>query len=246
MSSPCLSPPSEGEIVESDSEKATTATVSKKGNSVDCSFRTRLSVSQSPSPIRSPNRPKSRTGSRSPYREASGVKRLVDNDHYDRSRNDPRRFKVRYEDDPQGSRSKMHRSYSDLNWSDGLDRGFHYEENDASGRLPDKRPTMQSRSPMHGRPRREGAREHHAGEKWDRHRREQGDRGYREGQSRLAREQSVSDRGHSPVAAAQLKREAETRINQIQLIDRSAGERVDSPIEYVPYSLGPHFADSKT
>ena len=90
---------------------------------------------------------------------------------------------------------------------------------------------------MHGRPRRGGAHEHHAREVRDRHRREQGDRGYKESQSRLSREQSVSDMGHSPVAAAQLTREAETRINQIQL-DNSAGERVDPPIQYVPSSLG--------
>ena len=231
MSSPCLSPPSEGEIVESDSEKATTAIVLKKGNNVDRSFRTRLSVSRSPSPIRSPERRKSRADSRSPYREAWGAKRLVDDDHYDRSRNDPRRFKVRYEDHPQGSRTRLHRSYHNPNRSDDSNRGFHYEEQDASGRLPDKRPTMRSRSPMHGRSRREGARERHVGAKRDHHRREQGDRGYRDSQSRLSREQSVSDRGHSPVAAAQLKREAETRINQIQLIDTSAGKRSSSPIE---------------
>lgn len=98
---------------------------------------------------------------------------------------------------------------------------------------------------MHGRFRREGAREHHAGEDRDRHRREQGDRGYRESQSRLSREQSVSDRGHSPVAAAQLKREAETRTNQIQRINTSAKEQRDSPTEYVQSSLAPQFADGK-
>lgn len=84
---------------------------------------------------------------------------------------------------------------------------------------------------MHSHSRREGAREHHVGEYRDRHRRDQGDRGYRESQSRLSREQSVSDRGHSPVAAAQLKREAETGTNQIQRIDNSAGERTHSPAE---------------
>ncbi len=231
MSSPSLSPPSEGEIIESDSEKATTATVSKIGNSVDRSFRTRVSVSRSPSPIRSPRRHKSRTDSRSPYREGRGAKRLVDDDHYDRSRNDPRRFKVRYEDHPHGSRSDAHGSCHDSNRSNGPYPGFRYEEQDANGRLRDKRPSMRSRSPMQGRSRREGAREHHAGENRDHHRRERGNRGYRESQSRLSREQSVSDRGHSPVAAAQLKREAETRTNQIQRITTSAKGQSGSPIE---------------
>ena len=246
MSSPSLSPPSEGEIVESDLEKATTAIVSKKGNSVDRSFRKRVSVSRSPSPIRSPRRHQSRTDSRSPYRETRGAKRLVDDDHYDRSRNDPRRFKVRYEDRSQGSRSNAYGYYQDSNRFDGQDRGYCYEEQDATGRLRHKRPSIRSRSPVHGRSRREGVREHYAGESRDRHRHEQGDRGYRESQSRLSREQSVSDRGHSPVAAAQLEREAETRTNQMQRIDSSAGERSDSPAEYVPSPLGLYFADNRT
>lgn len=245
MSSPSLSPPSEGEIVESDLEKATTAIVSKKGNSVDRPFRTRVSISRSPSPIRSPRRHKSRADSRSPYREARGAKRLVEDDHYDRLRNDPRRFKVRYEDHPQDSRSNARGSYLDSNRSDGLDRGFRYEEPDAHGRLRDKGPSMRSRSPMHGRSRRVGARENDFGDNRDRRRREQGDRGYRESQSRLSREQSVSDRGHSPVATAQLKREAETRTNQIQRIDKLAGERSYLPAEYVPSSPGLQSADRK-
>lgn len=239
MSSPSLSPPSEGEIVESDLEKATTATVSKQGNSVDRSFRTRVSVSRSPSPIRSPRRHKSRSHSRSPYREVRSAKRLFDDDHYDRSRNDPRRFRVRYEDHPQGSRSIAPGSHHDTNRSDGPYIGFRYGEQDADRRLQDKRRSMRSRSPMHGRYKREGAPEHHTGGIRDRHRREQGDRSYRESQSRLSREQSVSDRGYSPVAAAHLKREAETRTNQIQHIGISAGLRMDSPAKYVPYFLGP-------
>lgn len=123
--------------------------------------------------------------------------------------------------------------------------GFRYEEQDANGRLRDKPPSMRSQSPRYGRSRREGARERYEGEPRDRHRREQGDRGYRESQSRLSREQSVSDRGHSPVAAAQLKREAETPTNQIQRINTSAWERSHSPAEYVPYALMPHYADGK-
>ncbi|KAL9068646.1 MAG: hypothetical protein Q9161_006084 [Pseudevernia consocians] len=56
---------------------------------------------------------------------------------------------------------------------------------------------------------------------------------------------SVSDRGHSPVAAAPLKQEAETRTNQIKRINTSAKEPRDSPTEYVQSSLGPQFADGK-
>ena len=240
MSSPSLSPPSEGEIVESDSEKATTAIVSKKGNSIDRSFRARSSVSRSPSPIGSPGYHKSRSDSRSPYREARGAKRLIDDDHYDHSRNDPRRFKVRYEDHPHGARPIAHRSYHDS------DRGYRYEEQAASERLRDKRPSMRTRSPIHSRFRPEGAHEHHVGGKRDRHQREKGDRRYKESQSRLSREQSVSDRGHSPVAAAQLKREAEIRPNQIQRIDTSVGERRDSLAEYVRSALLRQRANRRT
>lgn len=225
MSYPSLSPPSEGEIVESDTEKATTAIVSKKGNSIDRTFRARSSVSRSPSPIGSPGYHKSRSDSRSPYREARGAKRLIDDDHYDHSRNDPRRFRVRYEDHPHGARAIAHRSYHDS------DRGYRYEEQAACERLRDKRPSMRTRSPIPSRFRPDGAHEHHVGGKQDRHQREKGDRRYKESQSRLSREQSVSDRGHSPVAAAQLKREAEIRPNQIQRIDTSIGEWGDSLAE---------------
>ena len=123
-------------------------------------------------------------------------------------------------------------------------RVFHYDEKDMNARLPDKQPTMQRRSPICGRSRREEAREHHMGEKWDRRRREQDDGGYRESQSRFSREQSVSDMGYSPVATAHLKREAETRINQIQLVDTSAEEWSNPHVQYVPPSLTPQAADN--
>ena len=138
----------------------------------------------------------------------------------------------------------MHRSYHDLQRSDGPDRGFHHGQQEANGRLPDKRPSIRSRSPTHGSSRRDGAREHQAGGM--RHRREQGHRVLRESQSRLSREQSVSDRGHSPVAAAQLKREAETRTNQIQRVESLGGRGSGLPVEYVPSALGLQFADSRS
>ena len=55
----------------------------------------------------------------------------------------------------------------------------------------------------------------------------------------------MSDRGHSPVAAAQLKREAETRSNQIQRIDTSAEEPSDLPAEYASSFPGSPFADGE-
>ena len=93
-----VSSPSEGEIVESDTDKATTSLVETQGNSVDRQSRKRPLTSQSPSPVRSPRKRISRSRSRSPYREPRGAKRPLTDDHYDRSRNDPRRFKTHYED----------------------------------------------------------------------------------------------------------------------------------------------------
>ena len=40
--------------------------------------------------------------------------------------------------------------------------------------------------------------------------------GHRESKERLSREQSVSDRGQNPVAAASIRQKAETRNNQAQ------------------------------
>ena len=237
MASPSSSP-SEGEIVESDSEKATTAPASNKGISVDRPFRTRVSVSRSPSPIRSPRRHKSRSESRSPYREPRGAKRSHDDDHYDRMRNDPRRFKVRYEDYPAGDRSRGRDPHHE---ADRSDRSLVHEYRGANGRPGEVRPRTRSRSPNHLRTQRwdhdrhsgknRGGRGHK--DNW----REQSGRGYNESRSRLSKEQSVSDRGHSSVAAAQLKADAESRNNQTQHSADSVQKSTSSTAKYVPLWL---------
>ncbi|KAJ9632407.1 U4/U6 small nuclear ribonucleoprotein prp4 [Taxawa tesnikishii (nom. ined.)] len=101
---------SEGEIVESEGEKATTTRPSTKDSAVNRKNRPR-SVSRSPRPPQldgtyddlsgldyGDNR-SGRHGSHGPYdRPAQGQKRRHEDDsHYDRSRGDTRRFKVHYE-----------------------------------------------------------------------------------------------------------------------------------------------------
>ncbi len=238
MTSPSVSPPSEGEIIESDSEKATTA-ISGKGASVDRAFRTRVSISRSPSPVRSrsPRRQKSRTTSRSPYRENRGAKRSLNDDHYDRTRNDPRRFKVRYEDHPSSRESKLRNDYDSIDQSASSEKDSRHKDQAGNGRVRDRRPQMTSRSSFQPKPQRSthdnyrGTNHHSRGarEDW----REQGERGYDESRSRLSTEQSVSDRGHSPVAAARLRREAEFRNNQTEREASLAEQRRNSTTEYV-------------
>ena len=234
MTSPPTSPPSEGEIIESDSEKATTAITLDNDNSVDRPFRTRASVSRTPSPARSPRRRTSRTASRSPYRENRGAKRTYDDDHYDRTRNDPRHFKVRYED-----RSLNHRSNSRTQFP-GPDKGHGHEDRGGSGRRREKQPWMQDRALLgHGSHRLEN--ESYGRDYGDRgprdYWRRQSERGRYGRRGRLSPEQSVSDRGHSPVAAVKVKQEAEFRNNQTHPLGKSAGQRSDSAAGCVRSSL---------
>ena len=206
---------SEGEIVESDSEKATTSLLSVNGTSVDRHSRTRVSVSKSPEPIDSPpRRYESRTRSRSPYREPRGEKRRLDDDHQkDRGRSDPRRFRVRYEETTSSDRDRSRVSYADLDKGKSADLALRYDDRDTASRYRAKRQKTRSRSPprpfrrqevRYGREDREGNRSRYGKQDRDY-------KGSRESNSRLLSNQSVSDRGHHPVAAESSKREAETR-----------------------------------
>ncbi|KAL8767510.1 MAG: hypothetical protein Q9209_006017 [Squamulea sp. 1 TL-2023] len=211
------STPSEGEIVESDSDKATTSLHTVNDNNVNPKSRHRVSVSRSPSPIHSPASHLSRSRSRSPFREPRGSKRPPENDHYnERPREDTRHFKIRYEDRSYGDRRKPH-ALSDLDRSRGTDPKLSYD--DRYARIADKKHKVRSRSPRypkslkpsHGRYEGTSRDFRHGG-----HGRQDNDRyGYqKEGRSRLSQEQSVSDRGQSPVATAFSKRKAEIKPEQ--------------------------------
>ena len=234
MASGPSTPRSEGEIVESTLEKATTSLDEPKGTSVDRQSRKHASMSRSPSPIRSPTRPRSRNTSRSPYRESRGSKRPVDDDHYDRSRNDPRRFKVRYEDRPSSGRGKEHPLQHDLERSGATISRQTHEDRGANGYSHNERQHRRSRSPLrnnrdhqknHSKSFRSGRME---SQPWQKH----NDRTHGESRSKLSRQQSVSDRGQTLIAAAHLKRDAESKNNQTRHVDNGVNFS-NLPAKYV-------------
>ena len=242
MASRSSSTPSEGEIVESDSEKATTRGDNVRGMSVDRHSRNLASVSRSPSPIPSPRPRRSRTKSRSPYRENRGAKRpRADDEHRDRSRNDPRRFKIRYEDRPFEDRRRIQSTYEDLDRSSGPGPRLRYDDHRTGGRSRDKRRRTRSRSPRPFTSAKQQSQYMRSGRKdqldswgWGDH----NGREHKESRSRFSNEQSVSDRGHSSVATASAKQDAETPIIQSNYTSSSgSGPGSGSHIaaaEYVP------------
>ncbi|KAL8809785.1 MAG: hypothetical protein Q9200_003121 [Gallowayella weberi] len=246
MNSPSpSSTPSEGEIVETDSEKATTSLHTVHDNNVNPHFRRRVSVSRSPSPIPSPISYRSRTRSRSPYREPRGAKRPRQDDHYnDRSREDTRRFKVRYEDRPYGDRRKNYRP-SDSDRLRASDPKMSYD--DPHARTSYKNPRARSRSPpysksakpSHGRLGSIDREFRRRGHGWQDHDR----RGYEKAPSRLSREQSVSDRGHSPVATASFKHKAETNHEQKHAGERLTANQDQFTAKYVRHLLKMRYID---
>ena len=231
---------SEGEIAESDSEKATTSLLIVNGTNVDGQSRKRVSVSRSPTPIRSPIRHKSRTRSRSPYREPRGAKRFREDDPYiDRTRDDPRHFKVRYEDRSAGSQRNPNKHFDDLDRPERPDLRLHYDDRSVGGRPRDKRLRTRSRSPVRMKP---GRTDHPRklrddksgsldGYGW----RGRSGQGYGESSGRLSSQQSVSDRGYSPVATASVTHETETK-SKTQHPNPSKPNSRQPADKYVPQS----------
>lgn len=157
------STPSEGEIIESGSEmKATASKPPLNGSSVDRPPRASspfasLKGSGSPRRRRSWTRSRSRSGSRSPYRDSRGNKRRR-NDDFDQyesrsSRQEPpRSYGSRYDDRNQdrGAGSRRPRSYYDYDREESYGGGLSYTDDYDQRR--DKRQRTRSRSPYrHGR-----------------------------------------------------------------------------------------------
>lgn len=137
---------SEGEIIETEADKATTALPSVTGTSVDRQSRSRAgSVSRSPRV--SPESDSGRDRSRSPYRHKSprGEKRRRIDDYDERERPDPRRFRVYYEDglSNNGDRRRRRNSYVDLDRNNTSHAPFDYDER----RPRDRKHWPRSRSP---------------------------------------------------------------------------------------------------
>ena len=236
MASTSPSTPSEGEIVESDLEKAKPSTVNVRGISVDRNSRKYASISRSPSPIR-PTRPyRSRSRSRSPYRKPQGAKRPREDSRTDRARDDPRRFKVRYEDRLFEDRRRLRDTDEALHRYEGSNHYLGYDDTGSNGRLRDKNRHFRSRSPRSARspkylsndPRRE--RETRSdGRRGPNH----GSKGRSESSNWLSKQQSVSDRGHSSVATVSEAREAEIAAQQKQHNAASGSGHSLSAAEYV-------------
>jgi serine/threonine-protein kinase PRP4 len=228
----------EGEIVESDTEKATTSLPSVNGTSVDRHSRTRVAASKSPDGLQNPRYYRDR----SPYgdRLRGEKRRRGDDNHYERGRSDPRRFKVHYEGGRSHDEGRRHPiSYADLDRGDSTDHHLRYDDRDNKVRYPDnQRGRTRSRSPPRpprrdeyrnrgGHGQRDGRREGYS-------RRNQVDYGYEGSHGRHSREQSVSERGDLPVPTELSKRETEIRRNGLQQDEQKPVGRnhID---EYVPH-----------
>lgn len=133
----------EGEIRDQGSEKALKSLPQLDGAGVDRQDRTRSRYSNSTSP-NDYNRSsrKSADRSRSPYRVPHGAKRHRDEDHYERQRNDSRRFKVHYEDRP-SQHQRQQISYDDIDKGTAPTRALQYDDRD---RHQEKRHRTRSRS----------------------------------------------------------------------------------------------------
>ncbi|KAI9815343.1 MAG: U4/U6 small nuclear ribonucleoprotein prp4 [Pycnora praestabilis] len=216
---------SEGEIIESDSEKATKSLPSVNGTSVDRHSRSRLPTSRSPDYHDYSRRDRSR----SPYRHPSprGEKRRRDDEHQN-DRSDPRSFKVHYESRRAFDDARRHRiSYADLDRSGSTDTQLRYDDRDPRDRHHDKRARTRSGSPARFSRKPESRSRHgqlHRDDRLNGHSR----KGYvdREDEGstgKWSKEQSVSERGDLPVPTVKSKREAEIWSNGRQQ-NHSAGK----------------------
>ena len=146
----------EGEIIESEPEKATTSLPSVNGTNVDRGSRTRVGASKSSEERERPHSYSDHVPSRSYHEPSYTGKRARhdddddDNDvaRYDRRRPDQRQFKVHYEgrspDEPRHSR----RSDLDRDHRRFLGPDLQYDEPDGEDRYRDTRPRTRSRSPV--------------------------------------------------------------------------------------------------
>ncbi len=221
MVSQSPSTPSEGEIVESDSEKATKSPRLIYGNNVDCQSRICVSVSRSPSPYVPLRRHHSRTPSRSPYREVRSGKRRHEDDHYtNRMRSDSRRFGIRYEDGPSTHERVSRNSYNDLDRTREVDANLRYDDRAYPRQGRDRRPRTRSRSPFrrmpveqdrdsHRRLGKDGRAKTHGGH-------ERGNKGHIERDSKLSKGQSGSDLTERHVAFTTLHHDPENQPDQPQ------------------------------
>lgn len=225
MASSSPSTPSEGEIVESDTEKAKPSINSLYDTSVDRRSRNRASISRSPSPLPSPRQYRSRTRSRSPYREPRGAKRAHVESHNNVTHNDARRFAIHYEDRPSKNPRRTYDRYENMDRR-GLHNGSTYrDDRSTSGRSRGNRQRNRSRSPkLQSCPHNHGGL---SNAKRSNHTSNQSiaDRSLpsqQEHNSRLCNEDSVSDSGRHTIPSRQKRQEAEPAGNRAECESASA------------------------
>ena len=234
--------PSEGEIIESDSEKATKSLPSANGTLIDRqSSKRRSTVSRSPSPVRSTRSRsyRSRSRSRSPYRAPRGSKRSREDDHYneryDRSdRRDPRNFRVHYED-RRLDKSRPHQSsYRDHDRPAPASSGLRYDDRSATSRPNEKRLRTISRSPPRFSDRRPGDDKHNRSKREGQSSVDDRNSGAKAKEGRYSREQSVSERGSTPAATASSRTETEQKQTQTRKGVSFKLAKSSEADEYVP------------
>ncbi|KAI5805526.1 kinase-like domain-containing protein [Peziza echinospora] len=225
----------EGEIIESQAEKASLSLPSGAGHSVDRhSSRNRESHSPSSYDDRRPSKPyqqyppnpPGRDQSYRPYEESSRKRRRSE----DRSKSDTRQFRVHYERPPIDPRNRPRVSYADIDRND-LPEGSRppprlAKDSDDRDYHDFKRSKTRSKSPPRGpRAGYNGGRADRPGPYDDRRDdRRDGARYYddrRGGHGRHSRERSVSERGEPPVGSELSKRDAEDRY---KVSDRKRSE----------------------
>ncbi|KAL2827055.1 kinase-like domain-containing protein [Aspergillus cavernicola] len=224
---------SEGEIIESGSEKKATTQYPLNGNSVDRPTRVRhspaprspASLANSPRRRRSRSRSRSVSRSRSPYRDYRGYKRRrdddldYDSDHDDRrSRHTPPRRVCHRPDERHATRGysqRQARPYHDYDREDHQQADLLY--GDDYGRRRDKRPRTRSRSPY----REVRKRKQYSGDEWEKQR-HQKEESVASQKRRSYTEQSVSERGNTPAVAQDSRQNAETQKNQVQAASSAA------------------------
>ena len=229
MTSPSTSP-SEGEIVESDSEKATKSLPSAKDTFVDRTSRKRSPASRSPSPYRVPRRYDSESRSRSPYRADRKGKRTREDDHYltqheRKSLQNSKSFRSDRRDD---RRAGGRRSYKDVDRDQGSSADLRYEDQ-ASFSSREKRPRTVSRSPPRFNDKRQAPRR--TEENGAPHQTQRGDG------TRNYKIQSVGDRLADPPGGSSLKSNAESRKSQAEKsVSFKLGTKVEATTadKYVP------------
>lgn len=215
----------EGEIRDS-ADKATTTLPRSDSISVDRQGRTQSSHSTSKSP-------EHRYGSRDvdsaervgSDRPPHGSKRVRGDDYPDRSRGDPRSFKIHYEDGLQNSR-RSRVSYEDIDRGSTQKSDLPYDDRD---RYPSKRPRTRSRSPY--RSSRRGGTDNsqsRQGGGYTDTSRPYSSYGRGDVRARDTKDQSVSNRGQSPLPADNARQEAKTMQGSSQQSSSRSDEALES------------------